>query len=87
MHRTRSGGLCRGAHGSGVSKGAHGNLVHQILLNCQSYPGGGSGYLGLVEFLPDGKTIQFKTYSTTLDKYLTDDDHQFTLPTPWSSEP
>lgn len=64
-----------------------GNRVHQILLNCQSWPGGGSGYLGLVEFLPDGKTIQFKTYSTTLDKYMTDDDHQFTLPTQWSITP
>jgi hypothetical protein len=68
-----------------TSRGTKGNLVHQILLNCQSYPGGGLGYLGLLEFLPDGKTIQFKTYSPTLDKYLTDDDHQFTLPTPWSA--
>ena len=67
-----------------TSTGTNGNTVHQILLNCQSWPDGGSGYLGLVEFLPGGKTIQFKTYSTTLNKYLTDDDHQYTLPTPWS---
>jgi len=70
-----------------TSTGKMGNLVHQILLNCQSFPGGGSGYLRLLEFLPDGKTIQFKTYSTSLDKYMTDDDHQYTLPTPWSSKP
>ena len=70
-----------------TSTGKKGNLVHQMLLNCQSFPGGGSGYLRLLEFLPDGKTIQFKTYSTSLDKYMTDDDHQYTLPTPWSSKP
>ncbi len=69
-----------------TSTGAMGNSVHQILLNCQSWPDGGSGYLGLVEFLPDGKSIQFKTYSTTLNKYLTDDDHQYTLPIPWSQK-
>lgn len=65
-----------------TSTGAHGQMVHQILLNCQSYPEGGSGYLGLVEFLPDGKSLQFKTYSTTSGKYMTDDDHQFTLQAP-----
>jgi hypothetical protein len=65
-----------------TSIGAKGQMVHQILLNCQSYPNGGSGYLGLVEFLPDGKTVQFKTYSTTMNKYMTDDDHQFTLEMP-----
>jgi hypothetical protein len=69
-----------------TSKGQKGNTVHQILLNCQSRPEGGSGYLGLMEFLPDGKTIQFKTYSTSLDKYLTDDDHQYTLPVPWAAK-
>lgn len=65
-----------------TSTGLHGNTVHQILLNCQSYPDGGSGYLGLVEFLPGGKNLQFRTYSTTMDKYMTDDDHQFTLRLP-----
>lgn len=65
-----------------TSVGEHGNIVHQILLNCQSYPEGGSGYLGLVEFLPDGKNLQFRTYSVTTGHYLTDDDHQFTLCVP-----
>lgn len=70
-----------------TSTGEHGQTVHQILLNCQSYPEGGSGYLGLVEFLPDDKTVQFKTYSTTMDKYLTDDQHQFTLQMPAAPKP
>lgn len=65
-----------------TSVGRHGNTVHQILLNCQSYPDGGSGYLGLVEFLPGGKKLQFRTYSTTTGRYLTDEDHQFTLEVP-----
>lgn len=70
-----------------TSIGEHGQTVHQILLNCQSYPEGGSGYLGLVEFLPDGRTVQFKTYSTTTGKYMTDDDHQFTLQMPAAQKP
>ena len=37
------------------------------------------GYIRLLEFLPDGKTIQVKTYSPHLDKHLTDSDQQFVL--------
>jgi 3',5'-cyclic AMP phosphodiesterase CpdA len=69
------------------SKGAHGNIVHQLLANYQMRPDGGEGYLRLVEFLPDGKTVQVKTYSPHLDRYLTDDQQQFTLELPPSPNP
>lgn len=64
------------------SKGVNGNVVHQLLANYQMRPEGGEGYLRLVEFLPDGRTVQVKTYSPYLDKYLTDGQQQFTLELP-----
>lgn len=62
-----------------ASKGDAGNTVHQILADYQRRPNGGEGYMRLVEFLPDGKTVQVKTYSSTKDDYLTDAAQQFTL--------
>ncbi len=61
------------------SKGDAGNTVHEVLSDYQRGPKGGDGYLRLVEFLPDGKTVQIKTYSTTRNDYKTDDANQFTL--------
>jgi len=43
-------------------KGEHGNLVHQMLVDYENLRGGG-GFLRLLEFLPDGKTVQVRTYS------------------------
>lgn len=61
------------------SRGDHGNVVHQMLVNYQMKPRGGEGYLRLIEFLPDGETVQIKAYSPPLDKYKTDKDNQFSL--------
>jgi hypothetical protein len=33
----------------------------------------------LVEFLPDGKTVQIKNYSPLLDNYLTEPSQQYSL--------
>ncbi len=69
--------------GSGflVSKGEHGNTVYQMLTNFQKpiCPIGGEAWLRLLEFLPDGKTIQAKTYSPLYQKYKTDPDKQFVI--------
>ena len=62
-----------------ASKGDAGNTVHQILADYQREPNGGDGYLRLVEFLPGGKAVQVKTYSTTKDDYRTGPENQFTL--------
>lgn len=62
-----------------ASKGVAGNTVHELLSDYQRCPNGGDGYLRLVEFLPDGRTVQVKTYSTTRNDYKTDPTNQFTL--------
>jgi len=46
-----------------ASKGDRGNVVHQMMTDYQKLPSGGKGYLRLLEFLPDGKTVQVRTYS------------------------
>lgn len=43
-------------------EGLHGNVVHQMLVDYEKLKGG-RGFLRLLEFLPDGKTIQVRTYS------------------------
>jgi len=40
----------------------HGNIVHQMLVDYEKM-GGGHGFLRLLEFLPDGKTVQVRTFS------------------------
>ncbi|MBN2505690.1 MAG: metallophosphoesterase [Verrucomicrobia bacterium] len=72
------------------SWGDHTNIVHQMLVNYQVRALGGEGYLRLLEFLPDGNTLQVKAYSPYLDRYLTDNQNQFVLdlaPPPPSPRP
>jgi predicted phosphodiesterase len=40
----------------------HGNIVHQMLVDYEKLRGG-YGFLRVLEFLPDGKTVQVRTYS------------------------
>lgn len=62
------------------SEGAKGNVVHQMLVNYQRMqPQNGNGFLRLYEFLPDGETIQARSYSPLWDVYKTDVQNQFTL--------
>ncbi len=51
-----------------TDKNAAGKTVHQMMFNVQSQGGGwegngGDGWLRILEFLPDGKTISVRTYS------------------------
>ena len=51
-----------------TDKNAAGHDVHQMMFNCQALGGGmsgngGDGWLRLLEFLPDGHTVQVRTYS------------------------
>ena len=59
------------------SKATAGHSVHQVLQNYQMKKEGGMGFLRLYEFQPDGKTVQSKTYSPSLDQYKTDPANQF----------
>lgn len=62
-----------------VSRGDHGNRVNEMLVNYQMLEVGGGGWLRLLEFLPDGKTVQARTYSPLYDEYRTDPQNQFTF--------
>jgi hypothetical protein len=48
-----------------VSKNDTGKDVHQVLVNFQMKPNGGDGWLRLLEFSPDGKSIGVIDYSPT----------------------
>ncbi len=43
-----------------------GRDVEQVLVNFQMKPNGGDGWLRLLEFRPDGRTVQVYDYSPTL---------------------
>lgn len=63
--------LCGHFSGEGYrqDKNAAGKTVHQILFDAQSMGGGhyhgngGDGWLRILEFFPDGKTVKVKTFS------------------------
>jgi hypothetical protein len=57
----------------------YGGVVHQMLVNYQMKALGGEAFLRLVEFLPDGKTVQIKAYSPYYGTYKTDIQNQFIL--------
>lgn len=71
-----------------VSTGEHGNHVHQVLVDYQdTEPYGGTAWLRLLQFLPDGKTVRVRDYSPLLDETSKDRScsFEFTLdpaPTP-----
>jgi hypothetical protein len=59
--------------------------VHQLLANYQVLDNGGQGYMRLLEFKPDGQTVEVRTYSPWLDDqalptaHRIEPDQQFTL--------
>ncbi len=56
-----------------------GRNVHQVLVNFQMKPKGGDGWLRLLEFRPDGKTVQTYDYSPTRNQRNEGHDNQFTM--------
>ncbi|MEW6302076.1 MAG: metallophosphoesterase [Verrucomicrobiota bacterium] len=50
------------------SQGKHGNTVHQMVVDYQNQKNGGEGYLRLLQFHPDGKTVTVRDYSPVLDQ-------------------
>lgn len=56
-----------------------GRNVHQMLVNYQMRPNGGDGWLRLLEFRPDGKTVQVYDYSPILGKRNESEQNQFAL--------
>jgi len=74
-----NGHVCNDGLGFQVSRGDHGNRVNEMLVNYQVQDIGGGAWMRLLEFLPDGKTIQARTYSPFYDQYETSADNQFTM--------
>jgi len=64
-----------------TSKGDAGNPVHQMLVNFQTREIGGQSWLRLIEFLPNGKAAQIKTYCPLLETYETGPESQFVIQT------
>jgi hypothetical protein len=62
-----------------AGKNDRGDVVHQMLVNYQMRELGGEGYLRILEFLPDGKTVRVRSYSPLYDKYLGDAGNQFSF--------
>lgn len=64
-----------------VDKNKAGKSVHQILFDAQSMGGGhrdgngGDGWLRILEFFPDGKTMKVKTYSVLFGTSPTTQQH------------
>ncbi len=64
--------------------GDHGQVVHEMVAAYHDPP---QGWVRLLEFNPDGETVQVKTYSPKLDQYMTDDSQQFILQPPQPPKP
>jgi len=62
-----------------ASKGDHGNVVHQMMTCYQKLPRGGLGYMRTLEFLPDGKTVQVRTFSPSKKTTRTSELEDFTF--------
>ncbi|MEJ7733940.1 MAG: LamG-like jellyroll fold domain-containing protein [Polyangiaceae bacterium] len=59
---------------------ATGNVIHSMLADYQSDPLGGGGFMRIWEFSPRNNTLTVRSYSPGLDKWLTEDKSEFTLP-------
>jgi hypothetical protein len=70
-----------GGDGAGylASIGDEGNTVHQMFFNTQFETHGGDGWLRVLEFLEDGRTVRVRTYSPFWDMHRTHSDFAFTF--------
>jgi hypothetical protein len=68
-----------GGDGAGTlrSTSPTGNAVEQMFFNTQFETFGGGGWLRLLEFLNDGKTVRVRTYSPFYNLYRTGSDYEF----------
>lgn len=60
-----------------ATEGEHGQTVHQMLFNTQFENYGGNGWLRVLEFLDDGRTVRVRTYSPFHDLEKTDAANSF----------
>lgn len=60
-----------------ASEGQQGQTVHQMLFNTQFEVYGGNGWIRVLEFLDDGRTVRVRTYSPFHDLQKTDQANAF----------
>lgn len=78
---TLNGHVLKDGLGRTVTAAPDGRNIHQVLVNFQMKPHGGDGWLRLLEFRPDGRTIQVYDYSPVLDQRNESDQNQFVMTT------
>ncbi len=76
---TLNGHVLEDGAGRTSTPGEAGNMVHQMMANYQNRAEGGEGYMRLIEFSPDGKTIRVRSYSPSTKMCKVAEDQQFTL--------
>ncbi len=79
-----SGHVLNNGAGYLASPDKNGRTVHQILANYQGgvkpdRGHGGGGFMRLMRFAADGKTVEIKTYSPWYDRWITTPEHDFTV--------
>jgi hypothetical protein len=76
---TLNGHVLNDGLGRTTSASPGGRDVHQVLVNFQMKPKGGDGWLRLLEFRADGKTVQAYDYSPTRNERNESPQNQFAL--------
>jgi hypothetical protein len=76
---TLNGHVLRDGLGRTVTATPAGRDVHQVLVNFQMRPKGGDGWLRLLEFRPDGQTVQVYDYSPTRKQRNESGQNQFAM--------
>jgi predicted phosphodiesterase len=62
-----------------LENGVNGNRVYELLNDPQNMANGGNGWIRLLEFDPDGKTVHVKTYSPFLNQWDTAPDNFYDI--------
>ncbi|HET6557955.1 MAG TPA: hypothetical protein VFG54_11615, partial [Prolixibacteraceae bacterium] len=65
--------------GNLTSQNSSKNNVLQLLFNTQAFPNGGDGWIQIMEFYDDKKTIGIHTYSTQTNSWNTDPLGEYTF--------
>ncbi len=74
--------LMTGGHVSAESRRTDvfgGHAIHSMLADYQFDGDGGTGFMRIWEFSPANGEVTIRTYSPSIDTWLTDDDSEFTL--------
>ena len=62
-----------------TDKGKAGNTVHEVVVDYQKDVNGGNGWMRLLQFLPDGRTVRTRDYSPILDQSCTMPDRCYDM--------